>query len=74
MQQIRPGRTDVMTEQEKKDVLTEIHRLTQNDFLNGNDLLYFFCEEYPIPTSEEVEEQRKKKRWQLSRLSRSIKP
>ena len=49
-----------MTKQEKKDVLTEIHRLTQNDFLNGNDLLYFFCEEYPIPTSEEVEEQRKK--------------
>lgn len=50
-----------MEKQEKKDVLTEIRRLTKKDFLNGNDLLYFFCKEYPIPTSEEVEEQRKKK-------------
>lgn len=44
----------------KKDVLAEINLLAQNDFWNGNDLLYFFCEEYPIPTAQEVEEQRKR--------------
>ena len=39
-----------------KEIEKEIERLEQNDYLNGNDLLYFFCQKYPIPPLEKVGE------------------
>lgn len=40
------------SEKELKKVEEEAERLARNDFLDGNDLLYFYCQKYPIPALE----------------------
>lgn len=50
------SKTSSHDDKRPKEIEREIDRLAQNDYLNGNDLLYFFCREYPIPPLEKVGE------------------
>ena len=50
------SKTSSHDDKKPKEIEREIDRLAQNDYLNGNDLLYFFCQEYPIPPLEKVGE------------------
>lgn len=50
------SKTSSHGDEKPKKIGREIERLAQNDYLNGNDLLYFFCREYPIPPLEKVGE------------------
>lgn len=50
------GKASSHDDKNPKGIEQEIERLAQNDYLNGNDLLYFFCQKYPIPPLEKVGE------------------
>lgn len=54
------SKTSSHGDEKPKKIGREIERLAQNDYFNGNDLLYYFCQKYPIPPLENVEEAQEK--------------